>query len=161
MKEFNVSQFTKVLVASVIQEADDPGAEAADQVKRVLLVALKDANSADFGWKRIVEDACQGAMTALLLAKQDIGKGAVHILRATGEAAYELLLDPVRMRESTLQGIADMQRFVGPEEISRVRGEISRHFPAAGKEFLISIRRAVLEALHDPAESTQEIRYRD
>lgn len=147
MKDFKVSQFTKVLVMEAIKGAENPCAEAADQVQRVLMVALKDVEPRDVGWKKIIEDACQGGMMGLLLAKQDLTEGAIMILRASASAAFELNLDAARVREGALQGIADIQRFIGPDELTRIHKEIGKHFPTAGKIFPYFIRKAILDAI--------------
>jgi hypothetical protein len=154
MKDFQVSQMTKMLVIEAVKEAEDACAEAADQVRRVLMVALKDVNPADADWKRIAENACEGGLVGLLLSKKDIANGAVQIIRATTEAAYELNLDATQMRDSALQGIANIQRFAGPNEIAKIRVAINQHYPAGGKSFLFALRKAQLDSVQsNPSES--------
>ncbi|MBI4052103.1 MAG: hypothetical protein HY400_06320 [Elusimicrobia bacterium] len=135
MDNFKIAQLTKELVTAEIKTAQDPCASAAEIVKKALKVALKNTPSIEPGTGKVITDACQGAMVALLLGEQNLAKGATAILRKIGEMATEMNLDPTETMMMALKGIADLQRFVQPEQLDDIRDQISLNFLGAGEAF--------------------------
>lgn len=135
MDDFKISQLTKELVTARLRSLEDPCAATADLVKRTLEVAVNGLEPGAVVESRIVEDACQGGMTGLLLNDQNLPKGAVAILEAVVELAGRMNLDQMEMMRSCLRGIADMKRFVPPEAIADIQAAIEARFTGAGQAF--------------------------
>ncbi|OGR88482.1 MAG: hypothetical protein A3J74_07545 [Elusimicrobia bacterium RIFCSPHIGHO2_02_FULL_57_9] len=141
-EDFKIGQLTKELVAIKLKKMADPSATAANLVKQTLAVALKEIKPGSTGHHAVVEDACRGGITGLLLAEQNLGKGAVLILEAVAELSSELNLDPTEMMRSALNGIADMRRFLRPDQLYDIHREIELHFMGAGEVFSRMIKTA-------------------
>lgn len=135
MDDFKISQLTKELVTARLRELEDPCAAAAELVRGTLLVALKGLPPGAAAESRVVADACQGAMTSLLLNDQSLTRGAVLILQRVSDLASELNLDGPEMLRSALRGIADMRRFARPETLADIRCAIESRFQGAGLAF--------------------------
>lgn len=148
MKDFKIGQLTKVLVAERLRKMDDLCGAASEIVKQVLLVALKSATPADPTWKKIAQDACQGGITAILLSELDVAQGAMKILTATSEAAYELNLDAEEMRDAALRGIVDVRRFLSADKLLALQAELTKRSPKAGKDFAGMLYSNIFDEMH-------------
>lgn len=135
MDDFKIGQLTKELVAARLRKMGDPCACAADLVRQTLTVALKGMKPGQAAESRIVEDACQGGMTGLLLSQQDLPRGATLILEIVVDLAHQLNLDQTEMMRSALKGIADMRRFVQPSALHEISRQIEGHYHGAGDAF--------------------------
>jgi hypothetical protein len=134
-EDFKISQLTKELVTARLRSLEDPCAATADLVKRTLSVALKGLEPGAIAESRIIEDACQGGMTGLLLAENPLPKGAVSILEAVVDLAAQLNLDQPEMMKSALRGIADMRRFVQPNQLHEIEVAIETRYTGTGLVF--------------------------
>ncbi|MBI3554204.1 MAG: hypothetical protein HY077_17030 [Elusimicrobia bacterium] len=135
MDEFKVGQLTKELVAIRLKKMADPCAAAADLVKGTLSAALKAMIPGDPGCAKVITDACQGGITGLLLADQNLPKGAALMLEAVAELAVEFDLDPATAMKAALLGISDVRRFARPDQVHEIQREIESHFMGAGEAF--------------------------
>lgn len=135
MDDFKINQLTKELVSARLRELPDPCAAAAGLVSETLTVALKNLPPGSVAESRVVEDACQGAMTGLLLNDQNLVRGSVLILESVVELAGRLNLDQPEMMRSALRGIADMKRFVRPEMLYEIQAAIEARYQGAGLAF--------------------------
>ena len=135
MDEFKISQLTKEIVSSRLREMEDPCRAAAQLVGKTLEVALNGLQPGAVAESRIVEDACQGGMTGLLLNEQPLTRGAVLILEVICDLATRLNLDQPELMRSALRGIADMRRFVRPEMLVEIQAAIEARFHGAGLAF--------------------------
>ena len=84
----------------------------------------------------------------MLLCELDLAMGAVRLLASTAEAAYELDLDPQRMRDGALKGIVDVRRFISADKVLHLQAEIAKHYPKAAKEFAALFYTNLVEDLH-------------
>ena len=134
-QDFRIRQLTKELVSAKLGERGEPCAIAADLVRRTLEVALQGLALGAVAESRVVEDACQGAMTGLLLHEKDLAKGAVLILDAVVDLAGRLNVDGTEMMRSAMRGIADMRRFSGPAVLSAIEAAIELEYQGAGSAF--------------------------
>lgn len=134
MEEFQIGQLTKELVAIRLKKMTDPCAAAADLVKKTLAVTLQ--NTPPEHAAKVISDGCQGGITGLLLADQNLSKGAVLILEAVAELAAEHHVDPQEALKAALRGICDMRRFVRPDQLTEIQNEIEAHFDGAGQAFV-------------------------
>lgn len=134
MENFRLGQLTKELVAAKLRAMDDPCTAAAGIVRATVHVALA-APLDPAGQGQVIEEACKGGVTGLLLAEQNLAKGAVAILRHVAEVAGERHVDPTLAMESALRGIADLKRFVLPERMEELKNAVDAEFMGAG-EFL-------------------------
>lgn len=155
MDEFKIGQLTKELVAARLKRMGDPCASAADLVKQTLAVALKGAKPGQVVEGRIVEDACQGGMTGLLLSEQNLPRGAMLILEAVVELSIEMNLNQTEMMRSALMGIADMRRFVQPHLLGEIARQIEGHYHGAGEAFEV-ICRNMASGRETPARQSAE-----
>jgi len=135
VEEFRIGQLTKELVAIKLQKMSDPCAAAAELVQKTLSLALKGLSPNDPGLDRLIADACRGGITGLLLADQNLAKGAVLILEVVAELASEFNLDPAQAMKGALHGLADLHRFVQPEQIYDITHRIEANFMGAGEAF--------------------------
>lgn len=140
MDEFKIDQLTKELVAAELNRMEDPCATTANLVKQTLAVALNGLQPGGAGPEKIIEDACRGGITGLMLAQHNIGKGAVLILGAVSELAGQYNLDPTQLLRSALRGIADLRRFLGPEDLHLLQHQIECHFMGAGEYFSVLLQ---------------------
>ena len=138
--DFKIGQLTKELVAIRLKKMADPCAAAASLVKQTLIVAIKGITPGGAGQAKVVEDACRGGITGLLLAEQNMGRGAVLILEAVCELSSEMDLDPTAMMQSALRGIADMHRFLRPDQLSGIEREIELHFLGVAEVFAACVQ---------------------
>ena len=142
MGDFKVGQLAKELVVGRLRDLPNPCMVAAEVVKRTLLVALKDGGAPD--WK-VIEDACQGGMTGLLLTEQDLAKGAVLILTSVADIATDLHLDPSEAMHAALRGLADIRRFAGSEKLLQIRDAIEARYMGVGEAFATILKSAPVE----------------
>ena len=127
-----------------------PGLTAAALVKETLKVALQGIPPGESGQEGVIEDACKGGITGLLLADENLAKGAVSILEAVSELASELNLDGVAMLRNALRGVADVRRFIPPDHIFGIEHEIEMHFMGAGAVFRELTNEAPVEPASQP-----------
>ena len=152
MDNFKIAQLTKELVASRIKGAKDPEVVAADLVKETLGVALKaPPSSGDPSREAVIEEACRGGITALVLAEADLREGAVLTIAAVAELSTELDLDPTAAMQGALKGIADLQRFVPAEQLIEVGKAIESRFMGAGAAYLELVQAGLVQAAKSPA----------
>jgi hypothetical protein len=135
MEDFKISQLTKEIISEKLRQLPDACRAAADLYKQTLRVALAGLEAGSAADNRVVGDACQGAMTALLLKDHSLPKGAALILEATVELAAELNLDQVELMRSAVKGIADMRRFVPEDKLHDIREAIDAQFNGVGAAF--------------------------
>ncbi len=135
MDDFRIGQLTKELVALRLKKMADPCAAAADLVKKTLAVALKGRQPEDPGNLTVITDACQGGITAMLLADQNLPKGAVLLIEAVVELASEFNLDPPLCMQAAMLGISDVRRFARPDQVHEIAREIETRFMGAGEAF--------------------------
>ena len=133
MESFRLGQLTKELVAAKLRAMDDPCAAAAEIVKTTVSVALRGMPDKREAWTGAIKDACQGGITGLLLAEQNVAKGAVMMLRGVGAVAVENHMDPTEAMAAALQGIADLKRFILPERMAELKDAIDAEFMGAGE----------------------------
>lgn len=153
MENFRLGQLTKELVAAKLRAIDDPCAAAAAIIQAAISVAL--ATPMDPARQsQVIEEACKGGITGLLLAEQSVAKGAVAILHKVVEIAAEHHIDPTLAMESALRGIADLRRFILPERLAETRSAIDAEFMGAG-EFLCRLVDAQAKAEKAAAQSPQ------
>jgi hypothetical protein len=82
-----------------------------------------------------VEDVVLGAMTALLLADQNLARGGMLVLEAVNDAAAAAQLDPTDAMCAALRGVAEMRRFVEPTGLNELREAILAQYMGAGAVF--------------------------
>jgi hypothetical protein len=139
-EKFEIGQLTKELVAEKLKKMDDPCSAAADLVKRTLQVAL-DACKEDPGARHnAISEACKGGITGLLLADQNLERGAVLLLGAAGDLAGSYGLDPGETMKSALAGMADLRRFVRPDQLDDIAHEIEKNYMGASEAFYAMVR---------------------
>lgn len=140
MDDFRIGQLTKEMVAARLKAMADPCAEAAELVRRTVTVALDGYKAGDAGGReKVVQEACQGGMTGLLLAEQNLAKGAALILQAVLDLAQEKGLDLTLATFSALKGIADMHRFATPAQMDEIRRELEARFMGSGEAFAYTL----------------------
>jgi hypothetical protein len=142
MDKFQIGQLTKELVAIRLKAMADPCAAAASLVKKTLSVALKGRPADDPGNAGLITDACQGGITAMLLADQHLPKGASLLLEAVVELCNELNLDPAVSMKAALLGISDVRRFARPDQLHEIQREVESHFMGAGEAFADALAQA-------------------
>ena len=135
MDQFKIDQLTKELVSAKIKQLPDPCVAAASLVKDTLRVAFKGLEAGSVADAGIVEQACQGGMTALLLNDQNLAKGGVLILQAAAEIAEELNLDQMELMKSAMKGLSDMKRFARPDVLHDLETAIEARYHGAGEVF--------------------------
>jgi hypothetical protein len=134
MDELRIHQLTKEMVAEELRILGDPCAAAAAVVHRTLTAALQSA-PAGTPPERIVEDAVKGAMTALLLAEQSLGRGGILVLEAVLDVSAKANLDPTESMRAALRALADLRRFVDPNRVEDIRLAIDAKYMGAGDVF--------------------------
>ena len=136
MNETRFGQLTKEMVAEELRRMGDPCAAAALVVRKTLAAAFDGpAALGQPSPEQVIEAAVKGAMTALLLADQNLARGAILSLEAVAEAAGERNLDPTAAMMAALRGLADLRRFVEPDRMDTIRIEIEAHYHGAGEAF--------------------------
>jgi len=129
---FLISQFAKELVSIRLHATDDPCASAAALVRETAAVALKSRpEEADI----VIADACYGALQALLLADQDLSRGATLMYAAVLELAQPLNLKPASLSEYSLEGFARMRRLLTQTQIIDLLETLESRFPGSGAAF--------------------------
>lgn len=134
MDDFKIGQLTKEIVAAKLRELPDPCVAAVKLSTDTLRVALKGLEAGSTGDAAVVQDACQGCMTALLLNDQNLPHGAVLLLESVVELAAELNLDQMELMKSALRGISDMKRFA-PNAVAEISNALEARFTGAGQAF--------------------------
>lgn len=140
--KFEIGQLTKELVAMKLKKMADPCAAAAELVKNTLSVALKTCKDDDAARDKVIADACRGGMTGLLLADQNLAKGAALTLETVVELAGVHELHPAEVMKSALKGMADLRRFLRPDQLEDIQREIGTHFMGAGEAFQQAVKLA-------------------
>lgn len=140
MDQMRLAQLTKEMVAEQLRLLGDPCLAAAMVVRQTLAAALQALPPGQTACARVIEDAVQGAMTALLLADQSLARGAILILEAVAEVATEHHQDPTESMRAALRGLADLKRFVAPDRLDGIRLEIDAHYMGAGEVFAEHLR---------------------
>ncbi|MBI4424213.1 MAG: hypothetical protein HY554_10825 [Elusimicrobia bacterium] len=121
-------------MSAKLKAMDDPCAAAAAIVQASLSVALRSIpEDKDVNRRLAIQEACQGAMTGLLLSEQNTTRGAVLILSKVAEVANDYRMDPSAAMESALRGIADIRRFLLPERLAEMRVAVDAAFLGAGE----------------------------
>lgn len=144
MNESRLGQLTKEMVAEELRRMGDPCATAALVVRKTLAAAFDGpAAMGQTSPEAVIEDAVKGAMTALLLADQNLSRGAILSLEATAEAAGERNIDPTAAMSAALRGVADLRRFVEPDRMDAIRLEIEARYHGAGEVFHQYLREPV------------------
>ena len=138
MDELRIHQLTKEMVAEELRLLGDPCQTAADVVRRTLSAAL-NAPPDGTASERIIEDAVKGAMTALLLADQNLSRGAMLVLAAVMDASNPMV-DPTAAMGAALKGVADLRRFADPNRMEEIRIEIAATYMGAGELFVEYLR---------------------
>lgn len=136
MNETRFGQLTKEMVAEELRRMGDPCAAAASVVRKTLAAAFDGpAALGQTSPEQVIEDAVKGAMTALLLADQNLARGAILCLEAVAESSAERGVDPTTAMMAAMRGLADLRRFVEPERMDTIRLEIDAHYHGAGDAF--------------------------
>ena len=141
MDELRIHQLTKEMVAEELRLLGDPCQTAADVVRKTLSAALQSPPEGT-GPERIIEDAVKGAMTALLLAEQNLARGAMLVLSAVLDVSAANV-DPMAAMGSALKGIADLRRFADADQLENVRLEIAAKYMGAGEVFSEYLREPI------------------
>ena len=139
MNELRIGQLTKEMVAEELRLLGDPCAAAAGVVRKTVAAALANPGG-EVSALRLIEDAVQGAMTALLLADQSLARGGLLILDAVVDAAAEGHVDQTEGMRAALRGIADLRRFTDPARLDDIRLEIGAKYMGAGEVFAEFLR---------------------
>ncbi len=134
MEEFKISQLAKEMVAVRLRKIEDPCEAAAEVVGKTILVTLKGFQDEETR-TRIVADTCYGGLTALLLAEQDLAKGAALFVAAASHAAEQLGLDSLAAMRDAMMGIAAVQKILTPEQIEEIADELELRYSGAGQAF--------------------------
>ena len=126
---FLIAQFAKELVAIRLNATEDPCALAAALVKETAAVALKARpEEADI----VVADACYGGLQALLLAGQDVSRGATLMLGEIIDLAGSLGGNPAALSEYALEGFARLRRLLTQDQIIDLLETLDVHYKGAG-----------------------------
>jgi hypothetical protein len=138
MDELRIHQLTKEMVAEELRLLGDPCKTAADVVRRTLTAALQSPPDGTAP-ERIIEDAVKGAMTALLLAEQNLSRGAMLVLAAVLDVSTSAV-DPTVAMGAALKGIADLRRFTDPNRLEEIRLEVAAKYMGADELFVEYLR---------------------
>lgn len=138
MDQLRIHQLTKEMVAEELRLLGDPCVTAADVVRRTLKGALQSPPEGTVP-ARIIEDAVRGAMTALLLAEQNLARGAMLIIAAVLDVSASVV-DPTEAMRAALKGVADLRRFADPDKLEGIRVEIDAAYMGAGEAFVEFLR---------------------
>lgn len=140
---FLIAQFAKELVAIRLNATEDPCALAAALVKETAAVALKARpEEADV----VIPDACYGGLQALLLAGQDVSRGATLMLGEIIDLAGSLGGNPAAFSEYSLEGFARLRRLLTQDQIIDMLETLDTHYKGAGTTLARALTRQ-----HDPA----------
>lgn len=153
MDELRIGQLTKEMVAEELRQLADPCATAATVVRKTLSIALNGVPAGGTAPERVIEDAVQGAMTALLLADMSLARGAVLVIEAVHDVASERQIDTMESLRAALRGLADLRRFVTQQRVDEVRHEIETRYMGAGEvfqEYIDADARAEAQAAQKP-----------
>ena len=132
MEVFRLDQLTKELVTDKVRSMDDPCAEVAGIVKTTLDVAMRSAADDSKTRAGLIEDACRGGMTGLILTEQNTARGAVLILHRVVEIAARFAIDPMSAMEGALKGIASLSRVMQPDRVQAMYYAVQAEFMGAG-----------------------------
>ena len=144
MDELRIHQLTKEMVAEELRLLGDPCETAAGVVRRPLAAALQ-APPDGTAPERIIEDAVKGAMTALLLAEQNLPRGAMLVLAAVVDVSAANV-EPMTAMVAALKGIADLRRFADPARLEEIRVEIAAKYMGAEEVFTEFLRVPISES---------------
>ena len=133
MASFKLDQLTKELVMAKLRAIDDPCAAAAGIVRATLSVALAGLADDTQAQAEVIEDACRGGATGLLLTEQNMARGAVLLLRCVSEVAAKYSMDPTEAMMAALRGISDLKRFLLPDRLEELRAAVDAEFMGAGE----------------------------
>lgn len=150
MEPIRIEQLMKQMVAEELAKLPDPCASAAMIVLKTLTAALPLPPEPAAAMNTI-EDVIKGAMTALLLADQNLCRGAMLILEVVLEVSAERHLDPTQSMAAALHALADLRRFVEPDRIEELRREIDARYMGAGDLFRELLRAPLPPAQTPPA----------
>jgi hypothetical protein len=119
------------------------GFRATYEVRKLLLEQVAPGSSRDEAALCAVREACRGSMLALIIHQAKLTEGAVGLLRAVAEAAFDLRLDPTAALTRALEGIADVQSLIVPEDVTDIRYAVAEEFHGADEalDSLIQARR--------------------
>ncbi len=133
MDQIRIAQLTKEMVAEELRQLGDPCAKAAAVVRKTLDAALTGDGGARAD--AVIEDAVKGTMTALLLAEQNLSRGALLVLETVHDAALAAHLDPTEAMRAALKGLSDLRRFAEPARVEEIRLAIDSRYMGAGEAF--------------------------
>ncbi len=133
MDRFNVGQLAKEMVVWRLTELEDPCMAAADIAKKTILIALENAQTLEPGHKLCVVDISAGTMTGLLLAEQNLSRGAACILKKSYDVAIQLNLNPTEIMELTLRGIVQIKKFTTTAQFGDIVTTITTEFMGVGE----------------------------
>jgi len=136
---FNLRQLTKEMISKKLEEIEDPIEAAAGIVEKALYAALKDAAEFKRHESLIVQEACHGALTAMVLKDQNLSRGAVRILKAVTMAAGRLNLDTTDMIKQALIGLARIRKVTTRQQLYEIGNAIQSEFMGAGDFFRAEI----------------------
>ena len=129
---FMISQLAKELVAIRLQKMEDPCAVTAALVRETAMTALKSRPEEA---ERVVSDCCYGALQALLLSGQDLGRGATLILGEVSDLAFPAGLDPADLMRFALHGFARIRRIATQDQVIEMLDSLEAHFHGTGEAF--------------------------
>lgn len=133
---FLISQFAKELVSIRLRGTDDPCAVAATLVRETAAVALKSRpKEADI----VIADACYGGLQALLLADQDLSRGATLMYASVLELAVPMRVAPSLLMEYALEGFARMRRFMTQGQVIDLLETLESRYAGSGAAFAKAI----------------------
>ncbi|MFI5344975.1 MAG: hypothetical protein ACHQ51_01250 [Elusimicrobiota bacterium] len=138
MDELRMHQLTKEMVAEELRLMGDPCKTAAEVVRRTLTAALQSPPDGTAP-ERIIEDSVKGAMTAVLLADQNLTRAAMLVLAAVMDAS-NATVEPSAAMGAALKGVADLRRFTDPQRLEEIRLEIAAQYMGAGEVFVEYLR---------------------
>jgi hypothetical protein len=133
MDELRIHQLMKEMVAEELRQLGDPCKTAAEVVRRALVPALQSSPEGTTA-ERIIEDSVKGAMTALLLAEQNLPRGTLLVLEVVLETSTAHL-DPTVAMSAALKGVADLRRFADVDRLEEIRQAVDKTYMGAGELF--------------------------
>jgi hypothetical protein len=144
MSAGRIDEKAKLRVGAVLRAAPkESGGAAAGEARKLLLDLLSPATSRDEAALCAVRDVSRGSMLALIVHQADVAQGAVKLLHAVAEAAFDLSLDPTATLTRALEGIADIQSLLVPDDVTEIRWAVAEAFHGADQALdgLIEARR--------------------
>jgi hypothetical protein len=119
------------------------GVSAAAEARKLLLDLVAPETPRDEAAFCAVRDVCRGSMLAMIIHQVKLPGGAVGLLHAVAEAAFDLNLDPTATLTRALEGIADVQSLLVPDDVTEIRWAVGEAFHGADEalDSLIQARR--------------------